>query len=52
MGELAVKLTLRDRLSEMTFEGSIKEAIVLAMAFAIDHPWFPIEVSVEVKDAH
>ena len=49
---ITVKLMLRDRDSSMEFEGPIKEAIVSAMAFAIDHPWFPIEVTVIEEGEH
>ena len=43
---ITVKLTLKERFSDMTFEGPIEEAIVAAMHWARDHRWEPIEVTV------
>ncbi|KKN38033.1 hypothetical protein LCGC14_0757450 [marine sediment metagenome] len=49
---IVVKMTLRARLAEMTFEGSAEEAVVAAVQWALHHPWGPIEVTVieKVKD--
>ncbi len=53
MGDpIKVKMTLRARLADMTFEGPVEEAVVAAVQWALDHPGGPIEVDVVemVKD--
>lgn len=49
---IKVKMTLRARLADMTFEGPVEEAVVAAVQWALDHPGGPIEVDVVemVKD--
>ena len=55
MGDtIVVKMTLRARLAEMTFEGPAEKAVVAAVQWALHHPWGPIEVTVieKEKDGH